>query len=67
MKMQKNVSLLFLVFAIGVLTSSKFGYGNIIGGHWNKSCIRGEKQALLLLKKSLNDSSRGKLFVVMDW
>ncbi|XP_074337532.1 uncharacterized protein LOC141674724 isoform X2 [Apium graveolens] len=56
MEMQKTVSLLFLVCVIGVLTSSKFGYGNIIRGHRNKSCIKGERQALLLLKKSLNDS-----------
>lgn len=51
MKMQKHISLLFLVYALGVLTSSKLGCEEIVGRYSNSSCIESEKQALLLFKE----------------
>nr|XP_017226251.1 PREDICTED: LRR receptor-like serine/threonine-protein kinase GSO2 [Daucus carota subsp. sativus]XP_017226252.1 PREDICTED: LRR receptor-like serine/threonine-protein kinase GSO2 [Daucus carota subsp. sativus] len=55
MEIQKYMSSLLLVYA----TCLTFCCGSIVGGHLNGSCIHSEKQALLLLRKSLharNDS-----------
>ena len=50
-----HISLLVLVYALGFISSSKFGCGSLDGGYWNRSFIESEKQALLLLKKNLVD------------
>lgn len=48
-EMQKHMSLLVLVYTIGILASAKSGCGS--------TCNEIEKQALLLLKESLVDNS----------
>lgn len=58
MAMHKHMSFLVFVCALlGVLSSSEFDRGSIVGGSGNRSCTEREKAALLLLKNGIFDYS----------